>query len=263
MRRGKTTGRRAVLLVPWNSTTASHSLAPHTDRCSRRSAPTGSPSCRTCSTMSSTTACFRISITADRVKYRNLVREPWAALHVTTDDFFAYVVLEADVELTPIVTTPDDPTVPEHIDHYRAVVGEHENWDAYRGPRRRATGARADCDRHGVRHAPPPARTGRSLRAGAGQFRVGTFADRSSHAAGRLQVIRRQVAVEPDRDLRSGVRDAFVAIVARLREHDRIAEHVHEPEPTTSSSTPTASAVSILRPSVRTSTRSARRCCRR
>jgi PPOX class probable F420-dependent enzyme len=75
---------------------------------------------------------FRISITADRVKYRNLAREPWAALHVTSDDFFAYVVLEADVELTSIVTAIADPTVPEHIAHYRAVVGEHENWDAYR-----------------------------------------------------------------------------------------------------------------------------------
>ena len=38
----------------------------------------------------------RISITADRAKYRNLSREPWAALHVTREDFFAYVVLEGE-----------------------------------------------------------------------------------------------------------------------------------------------------------------------
>jgi PPOX class probable F420-dependent enzyme len=75
---------------------------------------------------------IRISITATRVKYRNLAHQPWAALHVTSDDFFAYVVLEADVELTPVVTRIDDPTVEEHIAHYRAVVGERDDWDAYR-----------------------------------------------------------------------------------------------------------------------------------
>ena len=45
---------------------------------------------------------IRISITADRAKYHNLVREPWAALHVTRPDFYAYAVLEGDVELTPV-----------------------------------------------------------------------------------------------------------------------------------------------------------------
>lgn len=75
---------------------------------------------------------IRISITADRAKYRNLSREPWAALHVTRGDFFAYVVLEGDVELTPVAAQPDDPTVDELMAHYRALMGEHEDWDAYR-----------------------------------------------------------------------------------------------------------------------------------
>ncbi|MPY92609.1 MAG: TIGR03618 family F420-dependent PPOX class oxidoreductase [Acidimicrobiia bacterium] len=75
---------------------------------------------------------IRISTTADRAKYRNLSREPWAALHVTRDDFFAYAVLEGDVELTPVATRPDDATVDELVTHYRALMGEHENWDAYR-----------------------------------------------------------------------------------------------------------------------------------
>jgi PPOX class probable F420-dependent enzyme len=74
----------------------------------------------------------RISITADRAKYRNLQREPWAALHVTREDFFAYVVLEGDVELTAVAAAPDDATVDELVDVYRALVGEHEDWDAYR-----------------------------------------------------------------------------------------------------------------------------------
>jgi PPOX class probable F420-dependent enzyme len=75
---------------------------------------------------------IRISITADRAKYHNLLREPWAALHVTREDFFAYVVLEGEVELAPVAARPDDPTVDELVLHYRALMGEHEDWDAYR-----------------------------------------------------------------------------------------------------------------------------------
>jgi len=75
---------------------------------------------------------IRISITAGRAKYRNLLREPWAALHVTREDFFAYVVLDGQVELSPIAARPDDATVDELVMHYRAVLGEHEDWDAFR-----------------------------------------------------------------------------------------------------------------------------------
>jgi len=75
---------------------------------------------------------IRVSTTADRAKYRNLLRDPWAALHVTREDFFAYVVLEGDVELSPVATGPDDPTVDELVAHYRAVMGEHEDWNAFR-----------------------------------------------------------------------------------------------------------------------------------
>ncbi|MEU2033070.1 PPOX class F420-dependent oxidoreductase [Nocardia amamiensis] len=75
---------------------------------------------------------IRISITADRAKYHNLVRDPWAALHVTRDDFFAYAVLEGTVELTPVAAAPDDPTVDALVDYYRTASGEHPDWDEYR-----------------------------------------------------------------------------------------------------------------------------------
>ena len=75
---------------------------------------------------------IRISITSDRAKYRNLTREPWAALHISREDFFAYVVLEGDVELSPVASRPDDATVDELVEYYRALSGEHEDWDAYR-----------------------------------------------------------------------------------------------------------------------------------
>lgn len=73
-----------------------------------------------------------ISITADRAKYPNLTREPWATLHVTRDDFFAYAVLECDVELTPVAAAPDDATVDALVEHYAAMMGDHENWDEFR-----------------------------------------------------------------------------------------------------------------------------------
>jgi PPOX class probable F420-dependent enzyme len=74
----------------------------------------------------------RISITAERVKARNLAREPWAALHVTQEDFFAYAVIEADAELSAVAQAPDDPAVEELVGLYRALMGEHPDWDDYR-----------------------------------------------------------------------------------------------------------------------------------
>lgn len=75
---------------------------------------------------------IRISITADRAKYRNLQREPIASLHVARDDFYAYVVIEADVELSEVAGAPDDATVDELVEYYRAIAGDHDDWPAYR-----------------------------------------------------------------------------------------------------------------------------------
>jgi PPOX class probable F420-dependent enzyme len=74
----------------------------------------------------------RISVTADRAKTANLRRDPRASLHVTTDDFWAYVVIEGDVELSPVAKAPDDATVEELIGLYRHLQGEHDDWDDYR-----------------------------------------------------------------------------------------------------------------------------------
>jgi PPOX class probable F420-dependent enzyme len=73
-----------------------------------------------------------ISITADRAKYVNLTRNPAASLYVAREDFWAYVVLEGDVTLTPIAADAHDDTVEQLISLYRGVAGEHSNWDEYR-----------------------------------------------------------------------------------------------------------------------------------
>jgi PPOX class probable F420-dependent enzyme len=75
---------------------------------------------------------IRISITADRAKYANLVREPWAALHVTQDDFWAYAVIEGPVTLSAVAATPDDAATDELVAVYRGLAGEHKNWAEYR-----------------------------------------------------------------------------------------------------------------------------------
>jgi PPOX class probable F420-dependent enzyme len=75
---------------------------------------------------------FRVSITATRAKYLNMVRDPRVSMHVTRPDFWAYAVFEGNADLSPVAADPHDDTVEELIALYRAVGGEHPNWDEYR-----------------------------------------------------------------------------------------------------------------------------------
>jgi PPOX class probable F420-dependent enzyme len=75
---------------------------------------------------------FLVSVTDDRAKTKNLRRDPRTSLHVTRDDFYAYVVLEGDTQLSPVAAAPDDDTVDQLVQYYRAVAGEHPDWDEYR-----------------------------------------------------------------------------------------------------------------------------------
>jgi len=75
---------------------------------------------------------IRISITADRAKYHNLVRDQRASLYVGREDFMGYAVIDGEATMPPVAADPADPTVDELIDLYRALVGEHPDWDDYR-----------------------------------------------------------------------------------------------------------------------------------
>ena len=75
---------------------------------------------------------IRISVTADRAKTRNVERTPVASLHVSRPDFWAYAVVDADAELSPVASDPQDATVEELIALYRSLQGEHDDWDDYR-----------------------------------------------------------------------------------------------------------------------------------
>jgi PPOX class probable F420-dependent enzyme len=74
---------------------------------------------------------IRISVTAPRAKARNAGRDPRVSLHVTRDDFYAYAVVDGRAELTDVSREPGDAVGVELADLYRAMVGEHENWDDY------------------------------------------------------------------------------------------------------------------------------------
>jgi PPOX class probable F420-dependent enzyme len=74
----------------------------------------------------------RVSTTADRAKYANLRRTPWAALHVNGDTFWGYAVLEGDVSLSEITTDPHDAAADELVEVYRSISGEHDDWEDYR-----------------------------------------------------------------------------------------------------------------------------------
>ena len=73
-----------------------------------------------------------VSLTDSRAKTRNLRRDPRVSLHLVADDFWSYVVLEGEAELSPVAASPADATCDELVAYYRAVSGEHPDWDDYR-----------------------------------------------------------------------------------------------------------------------------------
>ncbi|WP_405386830.1 PPOX class F420-dependent oxidoreductase [Streptomyces sp. NBC_01102] len=75
---------------------------------------------------------IRVSVTEGRAKTRNLRRDPRASYHVTSDDRWAWTVVDATAELTPPAAERDDATVEQLITLYRDVQGEHPDWDDYR-----------------------------------------------------------------------------------------------------------------------------------
>ena len=75
----------------------------------------------------------RISVTDSRAKTANLRRDPRASLYVLGDSFWQYVVLEGNVDVSPVAADPHDDTVEQLVSLYRAGQGkEHPDWDEFR-----------------------------------------------------------------------------------------------------------------------------------
>ncbi len=75
---------------------------------------------------------IRVSITDDRAKTANLRRDPRATAMVRSDDGWSYAVADTDATLFPVCTDPHDESVEELIDIFRAIQGEHPDWEEYR-----------------------------------------------------------------------------------------------------------------------------------
>ncbi|MGC4771083.1 PPOX class F420-dependent oxidoreductase [Micromonospora sp. DT44] len=75
---------------------------------------------------------IRVSVTDGRAKTANLRRDPRASFHVSSEDGWAYAVVEGRAELTATAADVDDATVEELVGLYRSLRGEHPDWAEYR-----------------------------------------------------------------------------------------------------------------------------------
>ncbi|MQA77704.1 MAG: TIGR03618 family F420-dependent PPOX class oxidoreductase [Streptosporangiales bacterium] len=78
------------------------------------------------------TALLRVSTIESLAKVANLRRDPRASFQVTNEKAWGYVVAEGEAELSAVSESPDDATVEELVEVYRAIQGEHPDWEDYR-----------------------------------------------------------------------------------------------------------------------------------
>lgn len=75
---------------------------------------------------------IRISVTDGRAKTKNLRRDPRASFYVTREGYRAYAVAEGIASLSEVTKEPNDAAADELVETYRAIRGEHPDWDEYR-----------------------------------------------------------------------------------------------------------------------------------
>jgi PPOX class probable F420-dependent enzyme len=73
-----------------------------------------------------------ISTTDDRAKTANMRRDPRVSFHVTSGDFWSYVVVDGQAALSAVAADPHDAAAEELVELYRSIQGEHPDWDDYR-----------------------------------------------------------------------------------------------------------------------------------
>jgi len=74
---------------------------------------------------------LRVSITDDRVKTRNVRRDPRVGLFVAGESPWHWAVVEGEASLSPVTTEPGDATGRALRDYYRSLQGEHPDWDEF------------------------------------------------------------------------------------------------------------------------------------
>ncbi|HYN29411.1 MAG TPA: PPOX class F420-dependent oxidoreductase [Dermatophilaceae bacterium] len=74
----------------------------------------------------------QVSVTSDRAKTRNLLRDARVCLHVTDDSFWQYVVLDGTAVVGEPALDPRDAATDGLVEYYRRLQGEHPDWGDYR-----------------------------------------------------------------------------------------------------------------------------------
>jgi PPOX class probable F420-dependent enzyme len=75
---------------------------------------------------------FRISVTADRAKTKNLLRDPRAVLHVSDRATWSYTSFDGVADLTEPSATPGDAVGMELLEVYNAIAPTpHDNPNEY------------------------------------------------------------------------------------------------------------------------------------
>ncbi len=75
---------------------------------------------------------FKVSVTDDRAKTRNMRRDNRIVVHLTEPGSWSYLSFDCTVDLSAVTTSVDDSTNDALVAYYRAVAGEHTDWDEYR-----------------------------------------------------------------------------------------------------------------------------------
>lgn len=78
------------------------------------------------------TSQVRVSVTAERAKTRNAARDPRVGLHVSSADFWSYVVADGAATVGSVARDPHDEAADALVDLYRTLAGEHPDWEKYR-----------------------------------------------------------------------------------------------------------------------------------
>jgi PPOX class probable F420-dependent enzyme len=73
-----------------------------------------------------------ISTTDSRAKVANISRDPRVSMLASKTSGWSYAVAEGTASLSAVAAEPHDDAVEELIEVYRAISGEHPDWDDYR-----------------------------------------------------------------------------------------------------------------------------------
>lgn len=75
---------------------------------------------------------IKISVTHDRAKTRNILRDGRVVFHISEPSSYSYVSIDAIATVSDVAAAPDDAAADELVELYRVIAGEHDDWDEYR-----------------------------------------------------------------------------------------------------------------------------------